>query len=406
MRYTGPPRHDKGGYVSFRKSVSRFIDILDSYSSQFFGAGNNPFALTGALVLGFFLISVITGFLLLFGYVPSPDYISVSMKAPHDELAYSVVIRGLHRASADLIVITILFHMLRMWATGRYRRPNGRAWAIGLVALPLISIIGWSGYILGWDERAMVLLSWGSQLVYSADRWPVIGLLKPGSILGWFAFSPSNETDQILRIFSIHIGGAILIFFLVLWHLRRIKPSVYRLPILVWPVILILLGLVGAMFPIEHEVFTPFNPFAPPSNVEIDWIINFPLVFYPIIAPSVLSVIIVLVWIGLALLPKLEPVKPLVACVRESNCTGCRLCYQDCPYDSIEMVPHPDLKKRKQGREIARVINRHCSACGICVGACDFDAIELPALPSLEITKKIDSAFLISENPEVKKEVG
>ena len=48
------------------------------------------------------------------------------------------------------------------------------------------------------------------------------------------------------------------------------------------------------------------------------------------------------------------------------KCTGCSLCYRDCPYQAIEMVPAPAGSRFKL---LATVKTARCSSCGLCVGA-------------------------------------
>jgi len=68
------------------------------------------------------------------------------------------------------------------------------------------------------------------------------------------------------------------------------------------------------------------------------------------------------------------------------KCTGCSLCFKDCPYQAIEMVPAPAGSRFKL---LATVKTARCSSCGICVGACAFDAIDLPQLTDSDITARI-----------------
>ena len=62
------------------------------------------------------------------------------------------------------------------------------------------------------------------------------------------------------------------------------------------------------------------------------------------------------------------------ALVTDPKCTGCVLCYAECPYDAIRMVPRDD---DTEYQKLAIINPAQCTACGICVGACPTDAIEL-----------------------------
>jgi quinol-cytochrome oxidoreductase complex cytochrome b subunit len=378
------------GYVSFRASAGQLIGTLEYYSSRFFGPGSNPLALTGAIVFGFLIINAVTGISLLFDYTPTPELSMLSVLKSASESSILHVLRATHRASADLLILSLVIHIIRVWATNRYSGARRRTWTAGVVALVALGIIGWAGYILPWDERAMVLLSWGRDIVYGADRWPLIGLLKPGTIFGMAIFSVKNEAEQLLRIFALHVGGAFILLFVILAHFRMITPPRIRLPIMAWLGLLMVLTLVGASTTLSTGGFHPFNPFDSPATVKVDIFTTFPLLFYPILKGPILGGLLVIIIAILLYLPKLEPSRPPTAVVSEIACIGCRICYDDCPYGAIEMVPVKKTSHRINIKEVAKVDPTSCNSCGICVGSCEFTAIELPSLTTEDILDKID----------------
>jgi coenzyme F420-reducing hydrogenase delta subunit/ferredoxin len=77
-----------------------------------------------------------------------------------------------------------------------------------------------------------------------------------------------------------------------------------------------------------------------------------------------------------------------VAEVNLKECSGCRLCVADCPYEAVVMRPRSDGIPFK---EEAVVVADRCVSCGICVGACPssnafrgagyISGIEMPSLP-------------------------
>jgi ferredoxin len=375
------------------------MEYLELYSSRGFGAHLNPFAWTGALAVATLTVIILTGALMLFWYVPSPDKALGSIMHLTGDVRLGSILRTTHRVSAELLIIVLLIHAFRNWATGRHRGPRARNWLIGLIALPLIGTIAWAGYALAWDDRAMVFVEWGKDILKAPDSWPIIGWFRIGTLLSFPLTSAATQSDLLSRLFAMHVGGAMLTILLLLWHLRRVASPRIRLPVVVSIVLVGFILFVAAMAPASGEGLKPYNLFAPPASVRVDAMTTFPLLFYPLLGGPILLAVFSLIWLGLALLPRLEPAKPVVACVRVMACVGCRLCMQDCPYSAIEMVPHPNPAKRVRGREIARVLPKNCNACGVCVGSCMFDAIELPALPSDEIVSRMKWVLETGEPP-------
>lgn len=347
-------------------------------------------ALTGGIVFAYLIINALTGILLLLEYTPTPENAMLSIQSFMDESSFRHVLRATHRSSADLLILSLVIHVIRVWATNRYSGARRRTWNAGIAAMFFLGIIGWAGYILPWDERAMVLLAWGRDIVYGADRWPILGLLKPGTILGMTIFAVQNEAEQLLRIFALHVGGAFILIFIVLGHLKMITPPRLKLPIMAWLGLLMVLVLVGASTPLSIGELRPFNPFGPPAFVKVDFFTTFPLIFYPVLKGPLLGGLVVVIIAILLYLPKLEPVRRPTAVVREIACTGCRLCFNDCPYGAIEMVPITGKSHRVNVVELANVNSSLCGSCGICVGSCEHTAIEIPTLTSEDVLEKID----------------
>jgi formate hydrogenlyase subunit 6/NADH:ubiquinone oxidoreductase subunit I len=81
-----------------------------------------------------------------------------------------------------------------------------------------------------------------------------------------------------------------------------------------------------------------------------------------------------------------------VAQVIDGNCTGCELCYYDCPYNAIVMVPSPapGLSRAAANRTLlAVVVESRCVECGICIGACPFEALELPKFLERDVRARV-----------------
>ena len=76
--------------------------------------------------------------------------------------------------------------------------------------------------------------------------------------------------------------------------------------------------------------------------------------------------------------PKRKGKKPpkLLAVVHQSGCTGCEICIQGCPVDSIELVPgpHPENPQFQQTVEIDLA---RCIGCQNCSQDCPWETITM-----------------------------
>jgi formate hydrogenlyase subunit 6/NADH:ubiquinone oxidoreductase subunit I len=80
--------------------------------------------------------------------------------------------------------------------------------------------------------------------------------------------------------------------------------------------------------------------------------------------------------------------------VIRDNCTGCSLCYNDCPYEAITMIDRGNDGTRY--KRLAVVDAGRCANCGLCVGACAFKAIEIPRRGTATVLEEIEAALMTS----------
>lgn len=79
---------------------------------------------------------------------------------------------------------------------------------------------------------------------------------------------------------------------------------------------------------------------------------------------------------------RLKPVrkgkKPpkLLAVVHQSGCTGCEVCIQGCPVDSIELVPGPDANN-PAFRQTVEIDLARCIGCQNCSQDCPWETITM-----------------------------
>jgi formate hydrogenlyase subunit 6/NADH:ubiquinone oxidoreductase subunit I len=109
--------------------------------------------------------------------------------------------------------------------------------------------------------------------------------------------------------------------------------------------------------------------------------------------------------------PKRKGKKPpkLLAVVHQSGCTGCEICIQGCPVDSIELVPGP-LPENPQFNQTVEIDLARCIGCQNCSIDCPWETITMyehdDAFTAWS-TETLDSELYIEEAKieELKKKI-
>lgn len=152
----------------------------------------------GSATLFLFIMQAVTGIFLSVYYVPSPDHAYESIQYIMNEVAFGWLIRGIHHWGATLMVIFIFIHMLRTFFFAAYKYPRELTWITGVVLLLCTLGMGFTGYLLPWNQRAYWATTVGTSI---AGTVPFIGpfierVLRGGSDL---------SAVTLARFFSVHI---------------------------------------------------------------------------------------------------------------------------------------------------------------------------------------------------------
>ena len=127
---------------------------------------------SAAMILA--LLQGITGMLLTIYYVPTPDHAYDSIQYIMNDVMFGWLIRGMHHWGATLLVIVVFLHMLKSYFVGAYKYPREITWLTGGVLLLVVLVMGFSGYLLPWNQKAYWATSVGTAI---AGAVPVIGPL-------------------------------------------------------------------------------------------------------------------------------------------------------------------------------------------------------------------------------------
>jgi len=152
----------------------------------------------GSASLFLFLLQGFTGMMLTIYYVPSPDHAYDSIQYIMTGVSYGWLIRGIHHWGASLMVLIVFFHMLRTYFFGAYKYPREFTWFTGVFLLLLTLGMGFTGYLLPWNQRAY----WATTVATSiAGTVPFIGNFINQALRGGTDLSAVT----LARFFSVHI---------------------------------------------------------------------------------------------------------------------------------------------------------------------------------------------------------
>ena len=65
----------------------------------------------------------------------------------------------------NLLVITLMVHLLRVILTGAYAPPRSFNYLLGLILLVVVLLLDFTGYVLRWDEGIRWALVVGTNLL-------------------------------------------------------------------------------------------------------------------------------------------------------------------------------------------------------------------------------------------------
>ncbi len=152
----------------------------------------------GSATLFLFVMQAVTGIMLSVYYVPSPDKAYDSIEYIMTGVAFGWLIRGIHHWGATLMVITVFIHMLRVFFYAAYKYPREITWTTGVFLFLLTLGMGFTGYLLPWNQKAYWATTVGTSIAGSV---PVIGDFILRDLRGGSDLSGVT----LARFFSAHI---------------------------------------------------------------------------------------------------------------------------------------------------------------------------------------------------------
>ncbi|MCG8406194.1 MAG: cytochrome b N-terminal domain-containing protein [Phycisphaerales bacterium] len=156
------------------------------------------FALGGTPAYLFF-IQLTTGILLSFYYVPSVDHAYESVGAITTTVPFGWFVRSIHKWAGNLMVITVLLHMCRVFFSCAFRHPRQINWVIGCGLLVCTLVMGFTGYSLVYEQLSYWGITVAAELTATT---PLIGDLLASFMRGGDQIGPNTLT----RMYNLHVG--------------------------------------------------------------------------------------------------------------------------------------------------------------------------------------------------------
>lgn len=176
----------------------------------------------GGLSLIAFLALLATGIVLAQFYEPTPSRAHESVRRVIDEVTLGSYLRGFHYWMSMAMVVLVGLHLLRVFASGAFKRPREGNWIVGVALAGITATFFFSGTVLKWDQESLEALEHNIEI---------------SELLGRFGYWLSPEFGGIPllhRLYTLHIAILPTVFFLVVAvHLLLVKrhgmaPSPFR----------------------------------------------------------------------------------------------------------------------------------------------------------------------------------
>ncbi len=266
-------------FIEINEKIFIKEPIPKHMKNWFFAMGATPMILFG--------FQIITGILLTFYFIPSPDLAYESVRHITQDVRFGFMIRGIHRWGSNMMVIALFLHMIRVIFTRAYRAPRELNWIIGVLLLMTTLTFAFTGYSLIYNQLSYWATTVGTNFFKAI---PGIGIV----ILNFLRGGENVNANTLTRFFMLHIGFLPpLMTILVFLHILVIRlhgvadiegheheekypfyPSHFYKVIIATLFVVTVMSALSVIFPpgIGH----PATPDVTPMHIKPEWY------FYPV----------------------------------------------------------------------------------------------------------------------------
>lgn len=253
--------------VRFLKRKFAAVDIFDETLAE--KVDLNPWYALGSMVYLFWLITIVSGLILIIWYIPNTARAYESIYRFQEGVPLGWLMRGLHKYGADAVIIAATLRVYRLYFTGEYKKME-LAWVISIITLIIGMFSGLTGYLLIWNQRAF----WASKVFATfptyIDQIPIIAQTNIGMTTAQFMLGGSAIGEATLtRFYAGHFALSMLSLIVVEAYFLR---KGYRRINLSWTGIgVCFLMLILATIMVRPESGSQANRAETPLPILSDW---------------------------------------------------------------------------------------------------------------------------------------
>lgn len=185
------PKKKPAGFYNWLNQRTGIRSLMHASLDEPIPGGARLAYIFGSGLLFIFISQVITGLCLALYYVPSAESAHTSVAYITKQVAAGQFLRSLHYYGSSAMIIVLALHFLQTFIYGSFKGRRELLWISGAFLSLLVLGMGFTGYLLPWDQSAYFATAVGTNIV---GEVPLIGqwltdMLRGGDTLGTLTLS-------------------------------------------------------------------------------------------------------------------------------------------------------------------------------------------------------------------------
>ena len=195
---------------NYMSSSFKNISIFDE--EKYRDYDKNPFYMLGSMTYLFWIITVASGILLVFWYIPTPEQAYSSILHIQHEVPFGWLIRGFHKYGADALIVALTMRIYRIYFNAEYKK-SFMVWLFAILGLVLAMYSGLTGYLLIWNQRAFWATKVFATFPTYLDALPIVDLTNFGKNISHILLGGASIGSATMTRFY---GGHYMLSFITL----------------------------------------------------------------------------------------------------------------------------------------------------------------------------------------------